>query len=70
MNTTNQTLNDTAGSAPKMKRDDYKAIKHMNKDQMTAYLQRIYMRGYKKGLEDAGMALSPKKIETPDSPAE
>jgi len=35
-----------------MKRADYKAIKHMNKDQLTHYLSRIYLRGYNKGVED------------------
>jgi len=61
--------NDEAGGQP-MKRADYKAIKHMNKDQLTAYLQRVFMRGYKKGQEDAVMASSPKNTITPDSPAE
>jgi len=39
---------------PPMKRDDYKAVKHMNKEQMTQYLQRIYLRGYEAGLKAAG----------------
>lgn len=34
-----------------MKREDYKAVKHMNKDQMEYYLQRIYQRGYEDGAE-------------------
>lgn len=33
----------------KIKRDDYKAIKRMDREQMSAYLQRIYMRGFKAG---------------------
>lgn len=39
-----------------MKREDYKAVKHMNKEELTAYLERIYKRGfevgYKAGVED------------------
>ena len=31
-------------------REDYKAIKHMDKVQLTAYLQRIYRRGYMDGV--------------------
>lgn len=34
-----------------MKREDYKAIKHMNRASLTAYLSRIYMRGYEAGVE-------------------
>lgn len=34
-----------------MKREDYKAVKHMNKPQMEAYLQTIYNRGYAAGLK-------------------
>lgn len=33
-----------------MKREDYKAVKHMNKDQMEYYLQHIYQRGYEDGV--------------------
>ena len=32
-----------------MKREDYKAVKHMNKERLTAYLQRVYMRGFNAG---------------------
>ena len=39
-----------------IKRDDYKAIKRMDREEMSAYLQRVYMRGYKAGQE----ALKPK----------
>ena len=34
-----------------MKREDYKAVKHMNKDQMEYYLERIYQRGYEDGVK-------------------
>ena len=36
-----------------MKREDYKAVKHMDKEQMSKYLTRIYTRGYEKGFQDA-----------------
>ena len=45
-----------------MKREDYKAIKHMDKDQLTAYLTRVYRRGF-----DAGAAAMVKK-SAPASP--
>jgi len=48
MTTTNPT-NQNSG----MKRDDYKAIKRMNKAELTAYLSRVYMRGYEAGLKAA-----------------
>jgi len=34
-----------------MKREDYKAIKHMGKEQLTAYLARVYRRGYEAGVK-------------------
>ena len=37
-----------------MNRKDYKAVKHMDKQQLTEYLQRLYRRGYDAGLK-AGM---------------
>ena len=46
---------------PQMKRDDYKAIKHMDKATLTAYLKRIYTRGYEDGLKAATSAVPPKK---------
>ena len=42
-----------------MKREDYKAVKHMIKDQMEYYLERIYQRGY----EDDVKAMA-KQMET------
>lgn len=33
-----------------LKREDYKAIKRMDRKHMHEYLNRIYMRGYKAGL--------------------
>lgn len=37
--------------AQQMSREDYKAVKHMDKVQMIAYLQRIYRRGYEAGVK-------------------
>ena len=46
-----------------MKREDYKAIKHMDKATLTAYLERIYMRGYDAGVkalaEKTGHSVTP-----------
>lgn len=36
-----------------IERKDYRSVKQMNREQMTAYLAKIYRRGYEKGLEDA-----------------
>lgn len=36
-----------------MRREDYKAVKHMNNAELTAYLQRIWSRGYEAGLSAA-----------------
>jgi hypothetical protein len=36
-----------------MKRDDYKAVKRMCREEMARYLQRVYQRGYRAGLEAA-----------------
>lgn len=40
-----------ATTATLMKREDYKAIKHMDRATLTAYLSRVYMRGYEAGLK-------------------
>ena len=36
---------------PMLKREDYKAIKHMNREDMTKYLYRVYRRGFDAGVE-------------------
>lgn len=46
-----------------IKRKDYKAIKHMNREQLSNYLSRVWQRGFEKGYEAAI------KINTP-SPAD
>ncbi len=46
-----------------MKREDYKAIKHMDKEQLTAYLERVYRRGFDAGVkalaEKTGHSVTP-----------
>lgn len=49
---------------PTMKRDDYKAIKHMDKAQLTFYLQRVYQRGYEAGLKAVTNPVE--KVSAPD----
>ena len=39
------------GASAMLKREDYKAIKHMNKGQMEFYLEHIYKRGYEDGVK-------------------
>jgi len=54
-----------------MKREDYKAVKHMDKQQLTAYLQRVFKRGYEAGLKAAAeqgakAAPAPASTKTPE----
>ena len=49
---TSRTIRPAERGMPTMlKREDYKAIKHMNKDQMEYYLEHIYQRGYEDGVK-------------------
>ena len=57
-------------NAKGLSRESYKTIKHMNKSELTAYLDRVYARGYSDGFK-AGKA----EVDTPadqgtDAPAE
>lgn len=36
-----------------MRREDYKAVKHMDREQMNTYLERVYKRAYRAGYTDA-----------------
>lgn len=36
---------------PKLSRENYKAIKHFNRDEMQAYLIRVFNRGYEAGVK-------------------
>lgn len=47
-----------------MKREDYKAVKHMNKEELTAYLERIYKRGFEVGYKAGVEALAEKTGHT------
>ena len=52
--------------AGQMRRDDYRTVKHMNKVDLTAYLTRVWRRGYEAGLKAAGetqKAADPEKSE-------
>lgn len=46
---------------PVLSRSDYKAVKHMDKGRLTAYLYRVYMRGVERGRE---LAASETKTES------
>ncbi len=46
-----------------MKRDDYRRVKGMDRAAMTAYLDRIYQRGY-----EAGLAAGSGKLTVPAKP--
>ena len=48
-----------------LKREDYKAIKRMDKEQLTAYMVRVFRRGYDAGIKAAANAEQtvPKKPE-------
>lgn len=49
-----------------MLREDYKAVKRMDKKQMEDYLQRIYRRGYEAGLKAAKSPSAPPVINMPE----
>lgn len=60
-----------------MRREDYKAIKHMDKTELTAYMERVYRRGYEVGYKAGVEALAQKTghtvtpvVAASDSPAE
>lgn len=44
-------------------REDYKAVKHMDKVQLTAYLRRVFLRGYDAGVDAAKAAAKGQKPE-------
>lgn len=50
-------------NSPRLSRDSYKIIKHMDKRELTAYLSRLYERGYHEGFEAA------RKAKAENSPA-
>ena len=45
-----------------MKREDYRAVKCMDKSKMEAYLQRIYQRGYEAGVKSVANQMKKKAV--------
>lgn len=56
-------------SVNQLRREDYKAIKHMDKAQLTAYLQRVYRRGYDAGYQAAVKPVAPQLREAAEMKA-
>lgn len=53
---------------PLLKRDDYKTIKHMNREDMTKYLYRVYRRGFDAGVESTKCKVTKRPISSPEPP--
>lgn len=53
---------------PLLKRDDYKTIKHMNREDMTKYLYRVYRRGFDAGVESTKGTVTKRPIAPPEQP--
>ena len=51
---------------PMLKREDYKAIKHMNREDLTKYLYRIYRRGFDAGVESTKGKVTKRSIVSPE----
>lgn len=56
-----------AKTADLLPREEYRAIKHMDKAQLTVYLRRLYRRGYGAGY-DAGVAAERKRASSKQTP--
>ena len=52
---------------PLLSHSDYKAIKHMDKDRLTAYLYRVYMRGVERGRELAASEAKAASVPAADT---
>lgn len=63
MRTVKKYTDEAVKQSQQMSREDYKAIKHMDKIQLTAYMQRVYWRGYKAGVAAAEAAAKAQKPE-------
>ena len=59
-----QTMNNQ--NPPLLKRDDYKTIKHMNHEDLTKYLYRIYRRGFDAGVESTKGKVTKRSIVPPE----
>ena len=51
---------------PMLKREDYKAIKHMNREDRTKYLYRVYRRGFDAGVESTKGKVTKRSIVPPE----
>lgn len=49
-----------------LKREDYKAIKHMNREEMTRYLYRVWQRGFEAGVKSIKGADAKRSIAPPE----
>ena len=56
-------------SANQLSLEDYRAVKHMDKAQLTAYLQRVYRRGYEAGAKAAMEEIQKQQAPSEDSAA-
>ena len=60
-------MSTTTPPSQTMKREDYKTVKRMNKAELTAYLARIYRRGFEAGVEVGRKGIVPSP--PPQAPA-
>lgn len=52
-----------------MKREDYKAVKRMSREQMTKYLYAVWRRGFEAGVESTKGRVT-KRLISPPEPAQ
>lgn len=57
-------------AAAKLTHDSYKAIKHMNKIQLVAFMTQVSQNGFKAGYEAAKKELTPAEEPAPEQSAE
>lgn len=57
-------------AAAKLTHDSYKAIKHMNKIQLVAFMTQVSQNGFKAGYEAAKKEFAPAEEPTPERVAE
>lgn len=53
----------TKAVSPMMRREDYKAVKRMDKPHMEEYLQKVYRRGFEAGFKAAKSPTPPLVIQ-------
>lgn len=51
---------------PTLKREDYKVIKHMNREDMQEYLYRLWRRGFAAGVESTKGKVTKRSIVPPE----